>query len=303
VKRRTFLKSASGGLAVIATSAPGRAAHAAAHDRPRLIPCINQATTRKADFKTSMEAYRKAGFSLVELWLDSVQPFLKSENVSVARRLMSDQGLEPRSACCECEPLFFRGLQNPDEKWADFKRKLDLASSLGANRFVLCSGVSEEVKPSDYDAAVPNLHEIGELGKQFDIVIGVEFIRGAKFVGCVETAANLVRKTGHPNLRVLVDTFHFYAGISKLTDIEKLNTGDISWIHVNDVPAMPRELLQDTDRVYVGQGVMPLEAIMRTLAKVYEGPVSFEAFRYADDDPFTVAKESFDGLSRLLARV
>ena len=297
------MKSASGGLAAIATSAPGSARLAAEDNKPSFLPCINQATTRKADFKTSMEAFRKAGFSLVELWLDSVEPFLKSETVSVARRVMSDHGLEPRSACCECEPLFFRGLQNPDEKWANFKRKLDLSASLGAHRFVLCSGVSEEVEPFDYPAAIPKLREIGKLGKQFDMVIGLEFVRGAKFVGCVETAASLVRQAGHPNLRILVDTFHFYAGISKLTDFEKLNSGEISWVHINDVPAMPRELLQDTDRVYVGQGVMPLEAIMRRLGKVYQGPVSFEAFRFADDDPFAVAKESFDGLSRLLARV
>jgi 2-keto-myo-inositol isomerase len=300
VKRRAFLRSATGGLAALSVAQSEKALPAA---QTKFVPCINQATTRKADFKTSMQAYSKAGYSLVELWLDSVEPFLKTESAAVARRVMADNHLTPRSACCDCEPLFFRELQDADEKWAEFKRKLDLSASLGAHRFVLCSGVSVEVTPADYMAAVPKLHAIGELGKQFDIVIGLEFIRGAKFVGCVETAANLVRQAGHPNLRVLVDTFHFYAGVSKLTDFAKLNPGEISWVHINDVPAMPRELLQDADRVYVGQGVMPLETIMRALGKVYEGPMSFEAFRYADDDPFAVAKESFDGLSRLLARV
>jgi sugar phosphate isomerase/epimerase len=299
MKRREFFKSAAAGAALAGVPAEARSAPG----KSSFVPSINQATSRKADFKVAMEAYSKAGFRVVELWLDSVQPFLARESVVGARRVMEDCQISPRSACCDCEDLFFRGVPGRGKKMEAFRRKLDLSSQLGANRFVLCSGIAHDITAADYDAAVPMLHEIGDLGRQFGIVIGVEFIRGAKFLGCVETTANLLRRVGHPNLGVLVDTFHFYAGVSKLADIANLKPGEISWVHINDVPAKPREMLEDMDRVYVGDGVMPLEDILHTLARVYRGPVSFEVFQYADQDPLAVARKAFEGLSRLLARV
>lgn len=308
MKRRDFLKSAPATVAVLSE----RRARAGAPDRsywsnegvappsPAFTPCINQATTMKADFKTALDAYSKAGFRLLELWLDSVTPFLKNESVAVARRVMADHGIEPRSSCCDCENLFFRELPDRDKKMDEFKRRLDLSAQLGARRFVLCSGVFEDATLADYAGAVPKLHEIGDLGRQFDIIVGVEFIRGAKFLGCLETTAKLLRKVAHPNLGVLMDTFHFYAGTSKLEDIEALAPNEITWVHINDVPAAPRELLGDQHRVYVGEGVMPLERILRALGRVYEGPVSLEVFQYAAQDPYQVAKKGLDGLSRLL---
>ena len=114
----------------------------------------------------------------------------------------------------------------------------------------------------------------------------------------------MLRRVNHPNLKVLIDTFHFYAGLSKLTDIEKLQPGEVSWVHINDVPlTVPRELLQDTDRIYVGDGVIPLKKILSAIARVYQGPVSFEVFQYVDRDPNEVARKGFDRLSRLLATV
>jgi sugar phosphate isomerase/epimerase len=304
MKRRDLIKSAVAGTgAILAGLQSEKSAGASLPPAHAFTPCINQATTMKADFKIAMEAYSKAGFRQVELWLDSVYPFLGMNPPAAAKRAMADLGLNTRSSCCECEDLFFRSVPDRDKKWDAFKRKLDLSAQLGANRFVMCSGVSVEVNQNDYDAAVPMLDDVGELGKQFGIVIGIEFIRGARFLGCVETTANLLRRVNHPNLGVLVDTFHFHAGISKLGDIEKLKPGEISWVHIDDVPPKPRELLEDTDRVYVGDGVLPLEKIMPVLAKVYEGPVSFEAFQYTEQDPYVVARKSYEGLTRLLAKL
>lgn len=304
MKRRDLIKSAVAGAgAALAGLQVEKQVPASPSPSQAFTPCINQATTMKAEFKTAMDAYSKAGFRQVELWLDSVKPFLEKNSVAVARRAMSDLGLEPRSACCECEGLFFRGVPEREKKWEAFKRKLDVSAQLGANRFVMCSGISVKVQPDDYTAAVPMLHDVGDLGKQFGIIIGIEFIRGAKFLGCVETTANLLRQVGHPNLGVLVDTFHFYAGISKLGDIAQLKPGEISWVHIDDVPPKPRELLEDSDRVYVGDGILPLEKILPVLARVYQGPVSFEAFQYKNQDPYAVARKGFQGLATLLAKL
>ncbi|HLY62265.1 MAG TPA: sugar phosphate isomerase/epimerase family protein [Terriglobia bacterium] len=304
MKRRDLIKSAVAGAgAALAGLQLEKSAGTSLPPAAAFTPCINQATTRKVDYTIAMDAYSKAGFRLVELWLDTVNLFLEKNSVAVARRVMADLGLAPRSACAECGNLFFRDVPEREKKWEAFERKLDMTAQLGANRFVMCSGITKDVKPSDYTSAVPMLHDIGELGRKYGIVIGIEFMRGAKFLGSVETTANLLHQVGHPNLGVLFDTFHFYAGISKLDDLERLKPGEISWVHIDDVPPKPRELLDDNDRVYVGDGVIPLEKILPTIARIYQGPVSFEVFQYADQDPYPVAKKGFDGLARLLSKL
>ncbi len=252
-----------------------------------------------AEFRAAMEAYHRAGFRAVELWLDSVEPFLKKESVAVAKRVMSDLELSPAGACCEGD-VFFPRLADRDKRFNSLKRKLDLSRELGARRFVLYSAISEDVKPSDYDAALPGLTKVGDLGRERDIVIGIEFIKGARFLGSVLTTVELLRRAAHPHLGVQFDTFHFYTGVSKLEDLEKVRPGEISFVHINDVPAKPREILEDTDRVYVGEGVMPLERILFALAPVYRGYLSFEVFQYAQQDPVVVANKSYAGLAALL---
>lgn len=268
-----------------------------------LTPCINQLTTPKADFRTAMGAYGKAGFRAVELALDLVEPFLNRESAATARRVMNDSGLRPYSTCAECESLFLpRLLKGGEAAWDAFKRKLELSAELGSNHFVLCSPIFEEVKLEDYETAIAGLTRVGEVARQCDTVVGLEFICRAHFLGCVDTTARLLRRVNHPNVKLLIDTFHFHAGVSKLSDIEALKTGEVSWVHINDVPeSVPRELLDDFDRVYVGEGVMPLPQILHAITRVYAGPVSFEVLRYGDDDPYAVAKRAFAGLSRLLA--
>lgn len=295
--RREFLKELAGSV-LACTSEAGWGAER----DPELTPCINQVCTIKADFRTAMDAYGKAGFRQVELWLDSVEPFLVNHSVAMARRVMSDCGLEPRAACYECNNLFLpRLLESSQEKWDGFKRKLERSAQLGAQRFVLCSAIFEEVRAEDYDTAIEGLERVGELARAFGIVVALEFIRRAHFLGSVETTANLLRRVNHANVKVLIDTFHFYAGASKLSDIDALKIGEIGWTHINDAPAsVPRELLDDMDRVYVGEGNMPLPQILRAINRTYSGPVSVELLQYADRDPYEVAKKAYGGISRLL---
>ena len=65
-------------------------------------------------------------------------------------------------------------------------------------------------------------------------------------------------------------------------------------VHFQDVPDMPRELLDATTRFIPGDGVSPIDAMLRKLAeKGYDGALSVELFlpRFADGDPFEVARE------------
>ena len=65
-------------------------------------------------------------------------------------------------------------------------------------------------------------------------------------------------------------------------------------MHFQDVPDLPRELLDSTTRFIPGDGIAPLNRMLRKLAeKEYAGPLSVELFlpKFQQGDPFEVARE------------
>ena len=73
-----------------------------------------------------------------------------------------------------------------------------------------------------------------------------------------------------------------------------LRVGEIGHVHFQDVPDMPRELLDLSTRIIPGDGVSPLIRILGKLAeKGYAGPLSVELFlpKFQQGDPYEVARE------------
>ena len=81
---------------------------------------------------------------------------------------------------------------------------------------------------------------------------------------------------------------------SELEDLDLIRPREIGHVHFQDVPDMPRELLDNTTRIIPGDGVAPLNAILHKLSeKQYAGPLSVELFlpKFQQGDPFQVATE------------
>ena len=150
----------------------------------------------------------------------------------------------------------------------------------------------ERFKADDYRAALDHIREAGEIAKQFHLTLMVEFMRGSTFIGTLPTALKLTREAAHPNVKAMFDCYHFWAGLSKFEDLDLIRAGEIHHVHFQDVPDMPRELLDNTTRLIPGDGVSPLVQILRKLAeKGYAGALSVELFlpEFQQGDPYQVA--------------
>ena len=82
--------------------------------------------------------------------------------------------------------------------------------------------------------------------------------------------------------------------VRTLEDLDLIRPGEIGHVHFQDVPDMPRELLDNTTRIIPGDGVSPLNRILRKLSdKGYAGPLSVELFlpKFQQGDPYEVARE------------
>jgi 2-keto-myo-inositol isomerase len=253
--------------------------------------CMHQTTSAAAGYRKSLEGYARAGFKYVEVVFPHVEPFVKTDGMSAAKRLLSDLGLTAVSAGG------VRGLWEPSpnrpKAVEDMKRLGAMAAELGVDRMVCPCGATEKYAADDYKRGVDNMREAGEIARQIPITLMVEFMRGSTFIGTLPTSLRLTREAAHPNVKPMFDCYHFWSGLSKFEDLELIHTAEIPHVHFQDVPDIARELLDSTTREVPGEGVSPLPRILRALAaKGYSGPLSVELFyaHYQNADPYEMAR-------------
>src|SRR6266446_10116329 len=236
----------------------------AARSAPMAL-CLHQTTSAAAGYRRSLEGYAKAGIQYVEVIPPHLEEFVKKEGMPAARRLLSDLGLKAVSSGG------VRGLAEPGPGRAKaleaLKSKVEMVAALGVDRMVCPCGPSEKFVLDDYKRAQDNLREAGEIVKPYRVVAMLEFMRGSTFVGTLPTSLNLTRATAHPNIRSMFDCYHFWAGLSKFEDLDLIQPGEIHHVHFQDVPKIPRELLDNGTRDMPGDGVSPLVQILRALKK------------------------------------
>jgi 2-keto-myo-inositol isomerase len=254
--------------------------------------CLHQTTSAAAGYRRSLEGYARAGIRFVEVIPPHLDEFLKTETIATARRLLSDLGLKAVSSGG------VRGLAEPGPQRAkaleELKARAEMLAALGVDRMVCPCAATGKFTAEDFERGAGNLREAGEIVKPYKIVAMLEFMRGSTFAGTLPTALKMTRAAAHPNLKPMLDCYHFWAGLSKFEDLELIQPGEVHHVHFQDVPDMPRELLDSTTREIPGNGVSPLARILQALHKKgYSGPLSVEVFypKYQNGDPQQVAAE------------
>jgi len=103
----------------------------------------------------------------------------------------------------------------------------------------------------------------------------------------------------------MLDRNHFWSGLSKFEDPDLIRPGEVAHVHFQDVPDMPRELPDNTTRLIPGDGIAPLERILRKLSKRnYAGPLSVELFlpQFQQADPSALARRIRDTAEPVLRK-
>ncbi len=272
----------------------------------KMFVSMHEASSGSFDFKTAMEGYAKAGIRAVEPDLLKVRDFAMKESPTAARRLLDDLGLKAVSSSNQLslpEPGNARTQALEDLKW-----KVELAHTIGADRLVTPSAGAGMYTADDYKKGIDNMREAAEIAKPAGVTLMLEFARTSRFAACLPTALMLVRECNHPNYRVMMDTYHFWGGISKFEDLELLRDGELAHLHFEDVPADPiRELQGQPDRRFPGEGIAPLRKIVEVLKrKKYAGPASMEMFQAATPalrgmDPYQMAMKARATIEPLIA--
>ena len=260
----------------------------------KMTLALHQNTSSRAGYRGSLEGWAKAGIKNVEITNNLVDAFVKTDSLAAAKRVLTDLGLTPVSGSCGVG-----GLLEPNPNRAasldNLKKRCEMFAQLGLVRTY--STTASMIKPTadDYKVMSDNAREAGEVGKQFGMTVMFEMVRQSPFAATLPSILSIMRAANHPNAGILFDCYHFWSGNNKLEDLDLLKPGDIKHAHFQDVPDMPRELLDQATRVIPGDGVTPLTTILQKLSSkaAYAGALSVELFapKFQEADPFEVARE------------
>jgi sugar phosphate isomerase/epimerase len=259
----------------------------------KMTLAIHQTTSATAGYRKSLEGWARAGIKQVELSNTLLDDFLKTSDLSGARRVLTDLGLTPVQGAVGVTGLWEPN-PNRAESFDKLKQRCEMYATLGLKNVYATTLCTQKIEQDDYKKAPANLHDAGEIARQFNLSLRIEFVRSSTFISTLPTLLNLTRAAAHPNVAPMFDCYHFWSGLNKLEDLDLIRPGDIGHVHFQDVPDIPRELLDTTTRAIPGDGVSPLIQILTHLAKKgYAGPLSVELFlpKYQQGDPFEVAAE------------
>jgi sugar phosphate isomerase/epimerase len=261
--------------------------------RKKMTLAMHQNTSAAAGYRKSLEGWSRAGIKYAEITNNLLDEFLKTEDLPAARRVLTDNGLTPVQGATGVNGLW-EPTANRSPALENLKKRCEMFAALGLKNVYATTATTFKASEDDYKTGADKMREAGEVAKQFNMSLRLEFVRTSTFISTLPTMLKMTRAAAHPNLEPMFDCYHFYSGLSKLEDMDSLRPGEIGHVHFQDVPDMPRELLDLTTRVIPGDGVTPLTRILHNLAeKGYAGPLSVELFlpKFQKGDPFEVATE------------
>lgn len=284
--RRSFLL----GLLAASLSAWGRAPSTPAGTM-RLS--LHQNTSRGSGYRGSLEGWARAGIRYVELSDALLDQFLATDSLAAAGRVLDDLGLTPVAAAAVLPDIWIPGADRPGSL-GTWRRRCEQYAALGVPKIYAPSITTRTVTSQDFAATPDCIRETGEIAREHGLIAMIEFVRTSTHLATLTSTLTVIRQAAHPSVRPMLDFFHFWSGLSKLADLDRLEPGELAHAHFQDVQDIPRELIDNDARVIPGDGIAPLPAILTTLAdKGYAGALSVELFRaeLVDGDPFEVARE------------
>lgn len=268
-------------------------------------PALNGATTMNADLETDIRAASEAGFGWLEIWASKLRAFLRSQSAPDLRNLFSTHNLKPYSIN-SIERITFRDAAMHQSLLAECEELCRIAEEIRCPYIVVVPSPKPDgaTHSEVIEESARVLNELSEIAAKRNVGLAFEFLGQPDCsVQTLKLADEIVRKVGLPNVGLVIDSFHFYAGGSTIESIDALDPDRLFIFHINDAEDLPRERLEDRHRLLPGLGILPLKQIVEALRRVgYDRIASVEIFRpeYWERDPFRLAREAKTAVDRAI---
>lgn len=256
------------------------------------------------NLREKLEAIAEAGYDGIEIF---EQDFIADPgSPRDVGNLIRDHGLE----ITLFQPFRdFETLPEPARSKAfdRAERKFDVMQELGTDLVLICSSLHPAAL-GGIDRAAADFHELGERAAKRGLRVGYEALAWGRHINDHRDAWEVVRRADHPNIGLIVDSFHTLGRKLDPDSIRSVPGDKIFFVQLADAPQIEMDLLYWSRhfRNMPGEGDLDVTGFMRAvMATGYSGPISLEIFndQFRGGNPKTVAKDGYRSLIALMDNV
>ena len=278
------------------------------------IYCLNMSTIRgqiqsqKLDLAKQCDIAIQAGYKGIEPWMNHVHQYKEAGgSLKDLGRKLNDAGVTVESAIgfakwiVDDDAVRAKGLE-------DAKRDMDAIAQLGGTHIAAPPvGAHKGGDKLDLFKAAERYSDLLKVGDQTGVIPMVEVWGFSKNLSRLGESVFVMVESGHPKACLLPDVYHVFKGGSPFEGLAQLSPDAIPVFHMNDYPGNPpRTEMNDSHRVYPGDGIAPLTKILAPLTKGAKPiALSLELFNrdYWKQDPLKVAKTGLAKMKAAVAKV
>jgi len=252
----------------------------AKEDAPfRISLNVSTIRTYKLPVEQQIDVCGAAGFDGIELWTSDIQEYRNRGGslTDLAAKLKDNRlVLENMIGFAQWSA------DDPgkrDEGVLQMQREMEITATLGGKYIAApMMGIKQFDRNQSDDYAQRYLRII-EAGKTQGVTPLLE-LWGPGVLSKLADAVYMATATGHPDANLLLDFYHLYRGGNSFDSLNLINLARLPVFHMNDYPSAPsREQLNDSDRVYPGDGICPFDALIPLLYRGgFRGAFSVELF-------------------------
>ena len=281
--RRKFLETSALALTGIAVGFPVSGCQSNKQDVQGKLCRISLNTstirTYQLPIEQQIEVCGAAGFDGIELWISDIQKYIdKGGSLADLARKLKDNRLVLENI------IGFAQWMSDDEQrrkegQLQMQREMELTAQLGGKYIAAPLMGINRIDREKFEEYAQRYRQILETGHSTGVIPLLE-LWGAGALYNLADALHIALETRHSDANLLLDFYHLYRGGNSFGSLQLLNVARLPLFHINDYPASPpREQLNDSHRVYPGDGICPFKAILPFLFDSgFRGAFSVELF-------------------------
>jgi 2-keto-myo-inositol isomerase len=270
----------------------------------------NEATAmKKSDLFTDLALTEKYNYDYIEIRFDMLNRYLQSHHLDELVDFFKKNTIRPYALNAIVNVNFCN-----DKEWSAIMAQLEwackIAQQIGNPYIVVVPTVGDKV--AGYSAkekmedSVKALNRLADISEKYNVKLAFEPI-GFKncAVNNIRQCNEIIEKVNRDSVGIVIDAFNIYLfqALDDLKDLEAVNVDKIFVFHIDDCENLPLTQLNHCNRLWPGDGVIPLKQLIKVLRqKGFDKIASLELFRpeYWELEPETVIKMGKEKIATML---
>lgn len=267
--------------------------------------CLNTSTIsgKSPGILKYIEIAAEAGYDGIEVWIRDIKTYLDEGNsLASLKKYIDDRKLRVENAIG-----FAPWISGGTAGFEQMEKEMTMLAGIGCKRIAAPPAGVPEQDVLDLIEVGKKYKSLLDLGRMTGVMPQLEFWGASPVLWNLGQVLMIAAAADDPDVKILPDIYHMFRGESGFNSLKMLNGNMIDVFHMNDYPATrPREQQNDSDRVYPGDGVAPMQQILTDLMNM-GGPkiLSLELFNrsYWEEDPLEVARTGLDRMKSLVREI